>query len=240
MAVWRKLLLGLCVGLIPLLSLSTAAAGDIDEQKLNKLKAAYLYNLLKFTHWPEAKFEDKDTPIRVIILGQTPVAQVFENAVKDRTAQDRPITTERVRCPHEPSQAQSGEEHQRELQAIYQRLRTAHMIFFSNGTDPCWPQLEKALEGSHTLRVSDLARFAETGGMVELALKDKKRLGFVVNLEAVQDEGLRLSSSLLKLAEVIDGPQASVDDGTDGGPRPQGDAHIRQHARRNDHGGHAL
>ena len=57
---------------------------------------------------------------------------------------------------------------------------------------------------SIALRVSDQPGFAQQGGMVELKRRGA-RMGLVVNLGALKSAGLRASSKLLQLSEVLGG-----------------------------------
>jgi hypothetical protein len=55
---------------------------------------------------------------------------------------------------------------------------------------------------SVALRVSDQPGFAQDGGMVELKRRGA-RMGLVVNLGALESAGLKASSKLLQLSEVV-------------------------------------
>jgi hypothetical protein len=57
---------------------------------------------------------------------------------------------------------------------------------------------------SIALKVSDQPGFAQQGGMVELKRRGA-RMGLVVNLGALESAGLRASSKLLQLSEVVGG-----------------------------------
>ena len=64
---------------------------------------------------------------------------------------------------------------------------------------------DPALSGpgeSAALRVSDQPGFAQDGGMVELKRRGA-RMGLVVNLGALESAGLKASSKLLQLSEVV-------------------------------------
>ncbi len=208
-----RMIIGVILGVMALLmAASSAYAGDIDKAKLNKLKAAYLYNLLKFTHWPESKFEDDSEAIRVVLVGHSPVTDVFLQAVKHRTAQKREIICERIDYPGVRNGQEPNEAEVLALDAFYKKLRASHMVFIDAGQSMHWRDLRTQLSEAGTLLVSDMDSFAQAGGMVGLALNKENRLGFVVNLDTVQAAELRISSSLLKLAEVIGGTQSSATD----------------------------
>jgi len=55
----------------------------------------------------------------------------------------------------------------------------------------------------HILLLSDQEHFAERGGMLQFTRRDDK-LHLVVNLEAVKQAGLKISSKLLRMAEILE------------------------------------
>lgn len=55
----------------------------------------------------------------------------------------------------------------------------------------------------HVLLVSDVEQFARLGGMIQFTLRDNK-LKLIVNLASVKAAGLRLSSKLLRMAEILE------------------------------------
>ena len=59
-----------------------------------------------------------------------------------------------------------------------------------------------ACAGAGVLSISDLNQFARHGGMIEITRKDDK-FAFAINIDAVNRNGLRISSKLLQLAEVV-------------------------------------
>lgn len=71
-------------------------------------------------------------------------------------------------------------------------------VIFASATSA----LDIAGPGSNALRVSDQPGFARSGGMVELK-KRGARMRLVVNLPALESAGLKASSKLLQLSEVL-------------------------------------
>lgn len=55
----------------------------------------------------------------------------------------------------------------------------------------------------HILLVSDVEHFASKGGMIQFTLRDNK-LKLIVNLASVRAADLRLSSKLLRMAEILE------------------------------------
>ena len=62
------------------------------------------------------------------------------------------------------------------------------------------------------LTVSDIDGFAARGGILNFVLRDKK-IRFVINVQAADRAGLKLSSRLLKLAEIVTTVSADEDRG---------------------------
>ena len=76
------------------------------------------------------------------------------------------------------------------------------IAFIGAGEKKRMDELLDGFAGASVLSISDLDQFARRGGMIELARKaDKFR--FAVNIDAVTRNGLRISSKLLQLAEVL-------------------------------------
>src|SRR5205823_4131564 len=73
------------------------------------------------------------------------------------------------------------------------------ILFISNSEKENMGRIIKRLDGAPVLTVSDLERFAEQGGMVELMI-DQNRVRFAINVAAAEQARLKPSSQLLKLA----------------------------------------
>ena len=80
----------------------------------------------------------------------------------------------------------------------------AQVVYFSRSHQNEIPALLAGLAGKPVLTVSDVAGFCEAGGMVELR-RDRNRIQLRVNRGVAERAGLRLSSQLLKMAELVEG-----------------------------------
>ncbi|TAK03147.1 MAG: YfiR family protein [Candidatus Manganitrophaceae bacterium] len=61
------------------------------------------------------------------------------------------------------------------------------------------------MEHAPVLTVSDIGQFAKEGGMVQL-LTEQNRVRFAINVAVIERAGLKPSSQLLKLAQIVGGP----------------------------------
>jgi len=59
----------------------------------------------------------------------------------------------------------------------------------------------KALQGHPVLTVSDMERFPDKGGMIQLFMQ-KRKVRFAIDPETAAQAGLKISSHLLKLAVI--------------------------------------
>jgi hypothetical protein len=76
-----------------------------------QVKAAYLFNFLKFVEWPEESFADPLAPIVIGVVGEDPFGNALPQVVIGKTVQGRDLV---IRIYH------AGED-----------LRGAHILFIS-------------------------------------------------------------------------------------------------------------
>ncbi len=183
---WARCVLGLafCV-LSPLLYGSDLQERPTQEQ----VKAVYLYNFGKFVRWqamPEASSFD------ICVLGKNPFGAALNNTVAGERIAGKIIVV-------------------RELAGI---TETSHcqILFVSTSEEGRLKATLAAAKHANTLTVSDIPEFAAHGGMIGLVNIDGK-IRFEVNLGAVNEAGLSVSSELLKVAVKVIGPEQAKETG---------------------------
>ena len=82
------------------------------------------------------------------------------------------------------------------------RWRDCHLLFIADGGLRQRAEDIGAIRAEPVLTVSDSKGFARSGGMIELYLAEGK-MAFSINQDAVERSGLRLSSRLLYLANIV-------------------------------------
>ena len=65
-----------------------AVAADSTSSQEYQVKAAFLYNFIKFVDWPEEKTADSNEPITIGIIGNDPFGNAFE-PIKDKKVKER-------------------------------------------------------------------------------------------------------------------------------------------------------
>jgi hypothetical protein len=189
-----RVFLSLCLLLLPFITSSSVLAEGVDWQRLAKVKAAYLYNVIKFTEWPELA-EEKTLPIVVGIIGEDGVTGYLHAGFKGRRAQNRPIEVLHLM----PALLED------DPQAFRQKLARCHLIYLSDKEGSLKGQVIEFSHGAKALTTSGLEGFASSGGMVGIRFdREADRVVFEINLAALSNSGLMLSSKLLKFATIVE------------------------------------
>lgn len=149
-----------------------------------RVKAAYLFDFLKFVEWPEDSFADPLAPIVVGVVGEDPFGSALPEVVIGKTVQGRDLVLRRYRV---------GED-----------LRGAHLLFISASERKQLPQILSSVRGSSVLTVADTEGFLEAGGMIQF-LSENNQIHFAVNVDAASKARLKMSSRLLTLAKGMGG-----------------------------------
>jgi hypothetical protein len=159
--------------------------GTVHSQTIGDeytVKAAFLYNFVKFVDWPAKAFQRADDPIRICTLGESPIGRTLDETLRGRSFAGRPLVSVRISEPRQANGCQMlfvGSSEQKPFRAILPKLQTTGL-----------------------LTVGEEDGFAEAGGMINLKLQDGK-IHLEINAEAAERAQLRLSSKLLSLARIV-------------------------------------
>ena len=159
----------------------TYAQEEVSEYQV---KAAYVFNFLKFVEYPTSSFADPLAPLVIGVLGDDPFGNALPQVVIGKTVGGRDLV---IRIYH------PGED-----------LRSAHILFISSSERKRLPAILSSLDGSSVLTVGDTTGFLDAGGMIQF-LSESDRVRFAINVDAASRARLKLSSKLLSLAQVMGG-----------------------------------
>lgn len=149
----------------------------------NRVKAAFVFNFIKFVEWPDTSFKSSGSPLNVCVWGD----QVDSDAMKvlDRkTAKQRQLKVMAVQNP-------AG-------------LAKCHVLFLTRKSRDTFRTVLRSVADKNILTVSDIDKFAQSGGLIGL-FKADDQMRFAINVEATQRAGLRMSSQLLKFGRIVSG-----------------------------------
>lgn len=165
------------------LAFAALNGGSAEAQAVSapELKAAYLFNFAQFVEWP-ADVMPAGATLTLCVDNDGNVADALERTINGRTVEGRGLAVRRLRAGAP--------------------LPTCHVLYLG-GSD-----LKRSLDVIRTIKdvgvftVSDAARFAQTGGAVELFFEDG-RMRIAVNVDALERARVRLSSRVLALAKIV-------------------------------------
>jgi hypothetical protein len=177
-----------------------SAGADNPVPSERELKAACLYNFLKFVEWPENAFPAKDSPIVMAVVGEREVARVIEQVVADKKAQDRSIKVLSI----------EGEAINADV------LKSCHVVFVSSSARQKPQQILPTLAERHVLTVGEAPGFCEADGMINFRVQEN-RIRFEINVSAADLAGMKISSKILRLAvRVLRNPPAKPSESAPG------------------------
>lgn len=156
--------------------------GGAQEIEEYQMKAAYLYNFIKFVEWPPQSFANAASPVVICVFGEDPFGGALQEAVRGKMAADRTVVVRSV--------------------TDLPGSKSCHILFVSAAS---WKRSRPALgtpAGGGLLTVGESPGFTANGGIIRFKL-DGARLRFEVNIEAAQQARLQISSKLLSLAEIV-------------------------------------
>lgn len=157
------------------------------------VKAAFLYNFVKFTEWPASAFRDEKAPIVLGIYGQDPFGPELDRMLEEKTAYGRPFEVRRLRLPRDAA--------------------SCHVVFIANAVADSLPAVALAIGERSVLTVGESPGFALRGGHINFVVENNRVL-FEINVEQSMSSSLKISSQLLRLARLV--PTESAKRGSDG------------------------
>jgi hypothetical protein len=154
-----------------------------------KIKAGLVYNLLKYTEWQNISANENNksaenttgTRLQICIFGDDPF-DGYLSPLEGRTAQQATITISHV--------------------TQVQQTAQCHVVIIHRNRAQQLNPLLQFLRGKNVLTISDIAQFAELGGMVEMTRQDEK-IALHINKESLEGAKLSIDPRMLKLATVV-------------------------------------
>ncbi|HLA34064.1 MAG TPA: YfiR family protein [Rhodocyclaceae bacterium] len=160
---------------------ATSALGQTPPPAEYSAKAAFIYNFTRFVEWPPQAFSAPSAPLNVCLLGDDPFGAHFD-AIAGKRAQGRELTIKRL--------------------ISVGQIAPCHLLFISASEEKRLRQVLAPLKTQAVLTVGDMDRFAENGGVVNMAVEGH-RIAIEINLDAAARHGLGINANLLRLARIV-------------------------------------
>ena len=152
-----------------------------STQREYQIKAAFVYNFMKFVDWPAAALPETSDTINVCVMGDEVFAAGFDT-LKDKTVKDKKLAVRRV------EQAKDA--------------AACHVLFIGSSEEKRTPQVLQTLQGASVLTVGEMDRFPQIGGIINFFI-ERNKLRFEINVNSAERARLKLGSQLLSLARVV-------------------------------------
>lgn len=162
----------------------TTLLGQNNHREFSEyeIKAAFLIKFIKFVDWPESTFADAQDPIVIGVVGKDPFGRHLQDLVEGKTIKSRPV---RIR-------------HFRD----YLSISECQVLFVSRSEKESMNLVLQRIADRHVLTIGDSKNFARKGGIINMYNRNRK-VRFQINLSAAEKAGLKISSRLLRLADII-------------------------------------
>jgi hypothetical protein len=146
-----------------------------------QLKAAFLYNFVRFVEWPETAFAAESTPLTICVSGDDDFTTKLGSLLKDKKAHNRSFVVKKLGAASEAA--------------------NCHLVFVAKGDSRKTAAIAEAAQGKPVLLVGESDDFLTNGGMINIVQDEKqKQLRFDVAPKPAEKAGLTISSHLLRLA----------------------------------------
>jgi hypothetical protein len=179
-----------------------AIRADSEKSKEYQIKAAFLYNFIKFVDWPKEKNAETKKPITIGIIGSGDLVKAFD-VIKGKKIEGRNISIkyftdyEKLKRQNRTDDPQWDEK--------MDALKICHVLMFcvcDSGRLRNSDQIVKALKELPILTVGETDGFLESGGIINFVKQDEK-IRFEINNAVAKKAKLTIRSKLLRLAKKV-------------------------------------
>lgn len=147
-----------------------------------QVKAAFLFNFSHFVSWPPSAFADAEAPLVIAVIGDDPFGASLDALVQGEHVGNRALVVRRYQDIAE--------------------VPDCHILFISRSASARLKDIVQAGHGHGVLTVSDIDDATSQGVMIGL-VNQADHVRLKINIGAARDAGLKLSSQLLRPAQIV-------------------------------------
>jgi len=188
--------------IIVFLVLSLSAASICNQSESGqpgeyRLKAAYLYNFIRFADWPARAADSND--MKIAIISSEPLVVYFE-PLKDKKVKNKKVLIRQL--PSFEKIQQLNKTDKKEFARQIESMKSSHILFISSSESAYIKDILSLIKNTNVMTVGETSNFLDDGGIINFLTEDNK-LCFEINLEASDKAKIEFSSQLLQLARRI-------------------------------------
>lgn len=173
---------GMILAAVLMMGWGSTVAGGEQEVSEDRAKAMFVVAFTKYVEWPVQPGQAPQPPLVIGTLGASKVTEEIRKIIAARRPGLRPLRLVELGKEDDPL--------------------GCHILYVPSRNGRGSADLLKTLSGKPVLTVGDADGFARKDGMIGLVLRSE-RLRPQLNLDAIKKAGLKPSSKLLRVSEVI-------------------------------------
>jgi hypothetical protein len=178
---------GACLAVMFCLCVRADAPQSPATPSQAEIRAAFVFNFVKFTEWPMQAYADAGSPLTTCFLGADDVRAAFQTVSKGKALSGRFLESKAVKSAADMSNCQ--------------------VLYVDSPRSPVVIDALKSARQRDALAIGTSEDFLVCGGMLRLQIENN-RMRFDVNVGAIGRTKIKLSSKLLALARnVVDLPE---------------------------------
>lgn len=149
------------------------------------VKTVLLFNMAQFVEWPTSAFPSTNSPLIIGVLGADPFGNTLDSVVRGESVNGRPLVVRRF--------------------ASASDARSCHILYISTRASSEVAAITAQLRQRPILTVGESQNFARRdGGMIQFFVSPQGKIRLRINLANANAAGLRVSSKLLRVSEVLE------------------------------------
>ena len=179
-----------------LLAIAAPVPADSVKDRKHQIKAAFIYNFIKFIDWPEEKISADSKSITIGIVGNNGFLKAFD-PIKRKKIMGKNVVIK----PFKEFRKKNNSRWKKEIAA----LKKCHVLFicaYVHEKAETPDELLKAMKDSGVLTIGEMPEFLEKGGVINFIM-EKQKVRFEINAAVADRNGLKIRSQLLKLAKRV-------------------------------------
>jgi len=157
----------------------------------SQVKAAYLFNFLRFVEWPDDAGREPQAKWVIGFVGESSVSSELSRLIEGKNVQGRNLLVKHFQATDD--------------------LRACNILFIGASEKKRLPSILVSLHGFSVLTVADMYQFIESGGMMQFVVEDS-HVRVAIDVGATSRAHLKVSSKLLALASVVTETVRNVND----------------------------
>ncbi|MBW8034759.1 MAG: YfiR family protein [Planctomycetes bacterium] len=185
-----------------LLANATPLRADSSTDREYQIKAAFIYNFIKFIDFPVEKIADDVDSITIGVIGDADYPIAFD-PIKNKQVKGKNIVIKHFTEFDKLKELQKKNDSRwKETIKELKKLQVLLVCFCKDEKPQIPVELLKALKDSGVLVIGEIPGFLENGGVINFVMENKK-VRFEINAAAADRNGIKIRSQLLKLAKRV-------------------------------------